>query len=93
MKKIIVPLLLLFALSCAKKVSVSPSTAPVLSDEMAAAKETYEANCQRCHHLKNPAAYTTTEWPGLVDKMAPKARINEEQKAAILSYVLAFAKK
>ena len=62
-------------------------------DEMAAAKETYESNCQRCHNLKNPAKFTALEWPQLVDKMAPKARINETQKAAILSYVLAFAKK
>lgn len=91
MKKIIMLSLMVFAMSCAKKVAVSP--APVLTDEMAAAKETYEANCQRCHHLKNPAIFTALEWPRLVDKMAPKAGINEEKKAAILSYVLAFAKK
>jgi nitrate/TMAO reductase-like tetraheme cytochrome c subunit len=83
--------MMLFIMSCAKKVAVSP--APLLTNEMAAAKETYEANCQRCHNLKKPANYTALEWPRLVDKMAPKAGISEEQKAAILNYVIAFAKK
>ena len=41
MKKIIMLSLMVFAMSCAKKVAVSP--APVLTDEMAAAKETYES--------------------------------------------------
>jgi mono/diheme cytochrome c family protein len=53
----------------------------------------YVQNCARCHKLKDPGKYTMTKWPGLVNKMQKRAKISDEQKALILSYLATAAKK
>ena len=60
--------------------------------EVAKGQETYTAKCGRCHGLKNTADYTAKEWIGWLDKMAPKARLDETEKANVLAYVQFYAK-
>jgi cytochrome c2 len=62
-------------------------------DSLKTGKNLYEASCVRCHKLKDPAKYTAKQWPGLVDKMQKRAKITDEQKAIILSYLVSEAKK
>ena len=63
------------------------------ADSVKTGKALYENNCVRCHKLKDPAKYTMAQWPRLVDKMQKRAKITDEQKALILSYLATEAKK
>ena len=63
------------------------------ADSFKTGNELYVKNCVRCHKLKDPAKYTRAQWPGLVNKMQKRAKITDEQKALILSYLLTEAKK
>ena len=63
------------------------------SDSVRTGKALYENNCVRCHKLKNPAKYTMVQWPGLVNKMQKRAKITDEQKTLILTYLATEAKK
>lgn len=54
---------------------------------------TYTAKCGRCHGLKNTADYTADRWVGIMQSMAPKARLDDTEKANVLAYVQANAKK
>ena len=53
----------------------------------------FTAKCGKCHALKDPTKYTAGGWDVIMQKMAKKARLNEEQKAQVTAYVHANAKK
>jgi mono/diheme cytochrome c family protein len=95
MKKILVIIILTMAVaSCAHKTipTQTATTTPATGDAVAG-KETYIANCGRCHSLKKPDNYTSEEWVPLVNKMAPKAKLSDADKANVLAYVQANAKQ
>lgn len=45
--------------------------------------------CVNCHRAKSIYYYNETEWKGIMDDMAKKARLSDEQKDAVYKYVLA----
>lgn len=55
-------------------------------------KTVYTAKCGRCHGLKNTANYTATSWENILQKMAPKAKLTEEETMQVHAYVIANAK-
>lgn len=59
---------------------------------IAAGKKVYESSCNRCHGLFSPNEFTQERWVGLVNWMAPKARLSDEEKAQVLAYVQRNAK-
>ena len=69
-------------------VSVSPERQAILAQGQAL----YESSCGKCHDLKDPSKYTVAEWRPIMERMAPKARLNNEQKTDILTYVISQAK-
>ncbi len=66
--------------------------APASSPEMLG-QATYTAKCGRCHGLKTTGDYTADRWVGIMQSMAPKARLDETEKQNVLAYVKANAKK
>ena len=62
-------------------------------DSVKTGNELFVRSCARCHKLKDPAKYTREQWPGLVNKMQKRAKITDEQKALIISYLVTQAKK
>lgn len=96
MKKIsFIVVLTFFVFACAHKLtpanpSVNPSTT---TKEVEEGHALYTAKCGRCHNLKNPTKYTTSEWTPLMKRMAPKARLTEAETAQVTAYVMAYAKK
>lgn len=48
-----------------------------------------EGACVKCHGAKNIYVYNEVSWKNIVDDMAIKARISEDQKDAVYKYVLA----
>ncbi|MEO6071232.1 MAG: hypothetical protein ABIN57_12365 [Chitinophagaceae bacterium] len=53
----------------------------------------FSAKCGKCHGLKDPTKYTAGAWDVIMDKMARKAKLNDEQKVQVTAYVKANAKK
>lgn len=39
--------------------------------------------CSRCHATPNPQNYSPEKWDMMVDKMAPNAKLSEEEKEAL----------
>lgn len=85
--------------------SCTHKAAPVASVSMAtdvkkeitgsafAGEMTYKASCGRCHKLEDPASYTAKEWEPIMNSMAKKANLNDQQKADVTAYVVYNARK
>lgn len=50
--------------------------------------ELYTTKCAKCHDAKNPVKFSAEEWPKILSKMAPKAKLTEEEKAWVNQYFL-----
>ena len=51
-------------------------------------KLAYEANCAKCHNLKDPARYSEEKWRKVNPRMAKKAGVDAATEELILKYVL-----
>jgi mono/diheme cytochrome c family protein len=56
-------------------------------------KKTFELRCGRCHGLKQPVDFEQQKWVQIMERMAPKAQLDETQKSAVLAYVQHYAKE
>src|SRR4051812_30852492 len=56
-------------------------------------KTIYLSHCAKCHKYQLPEFHTTDQWVGIINKMAPKAKLDTDQKAAVLAFVQQSAKK
>jgi mono/diheme cytochrome c family protein len=63
------------------------------NDAAVAGQSTYNAKCGRCHGLKVVQDYTADRWISIMQVMAPKAGLSETEKANVLEYVKANAKR
>lgn len=73
--------------------SAPASTANPATAKIEAGHQVYTAKCGRCHALKEPSHYTAERWVPILQSMAPKAKLSEEETANVLAYVQANAKK
>ena len=79
--------------ACAKK--ATPTAVVKKEVEPAATavgKMIFESKCGKCHALPRANAFTVSKWTGLVDWMAPKAKLSDDEKAQVLAYVHAHAR-
>jgi len=95
MKKLIAvaSLTMILIASCTPKASTPVAPAgPVATvssaEQLAQGKTIFENACKRCHGLPDPAAYTSVEWVGIMNSMAPKAKLNDEQHQWVYDYVV-----
>ncbi len=58
-------------------------------EELTAGRELYTHNCNSCHSLFLPDRFTPDAWQHNLDRMQPRARITDAEKALILKYLLA----
>jgi len=64
-----------------------------LTESQSPAGQTYIDVCSRCHALPDPAAHTSQEWVGLVDRMEINmanmgmGSMEDKQKTEILAYL------
>ncbi|MGE7777432.1 hypothetical protein ACQKLP_22125 [Chitinophaga sp. NPDC101104] len=55
-------------------------------------KAIFREKCAKCHHYKLPETKAAEKWPGIIDRMAKKAKLNDDQKADVLAFVTKHAK-
>jgi len=55
-------------------------------------RELFMSSCGRggfCHRLPTPASRSAEKWPGILDRMARKASLNDQEEQDVLRFVLA----
>jgi cytochrome c5 len=60
---------------------------------MAAGKEAFSVKCSKCHELFDPSKFNEAKWEKVIDWMGPRAKLEVQEKEAILAYVKHNAKK
>ena len=55
--------------------------------------EVYNSKCGSCHKLYSPSSRNAMSWIKILDKMAPKAKLNEEQQINVTAFLVNGAKK
>jgi hypothetical protein len=95
MKKTIISFLgittILFA--CSPKTTTKSVGESISTDPMLMGKSLYVSRCSKCHELPKVGDFTVNKWTGIVDWMAPKAKLSTQEKQLVLGYVQANAKK
>lgn len=78
---------------CKTKKAATATPEPVKSaTEMAeinAGHEIFDNKCGACHKLPSPRKHDDTGWGETMDRMAPKAKLNETEKIQVLKYLTA----
>lgn len=91
-------LILLLALGCAgqlprltsEQIGRAAARRPgTTAGTLDAGRALYVAKCSGCHTLVLPRARPREAWPALLDKMQRIAKLKEEDKRAILDFLLA----
>jgi hypothetical protein len=49
----------------------------------------YSTKCNDCHDMKKIEDYSLTEWPGLMQKMGRKAKLDSTQYNLVYHYIIA----
>lgn len=75
--------------------SCSPTMKPVENakplaekSELAEGKNIFTTSCAKCHDLPNPTEHSSEEWVGIMNSMAPKAKLTEVQYQWVYDYVV-----
>ena len=48
----------------------------------------FTESCQNCHELPKPNEHNEQQWSKIMDRMAPKAKLTDEQKQLVFQYVI-----
>jgi cytochrome c2 len=97
MKKIIAVASLTAVLLASCTPKASTATAPMgpavsTAAQIAQGKTIFENSCGRCHKLPDPAAHTSVQWVGIMNSMAPKAKLTDEQHQWVYDYIVSVKK-
>lgn len=75
------------------KNAVKVNNLGVSKEQLATGAELYSARCGKCHDLPTITDFSAKEWQAIMDRMAPKAKLTDEEKNWVLAYVSSNAKK
>ncbi len=96
----IVSLILLAIISCSPKTKPTASNAKTEAAgdslptiDLTVAENQFRQTCSSCHVLPQPNKHTAAEWPNTIERMQRKKGFDNNQKAQILAYLTANAKK
>lgn len=103
MKKILIVFTAsLFVLACSHKSAPATSmderqwktsSATVTQDQYMEGRSVFIAHCNKCHQYRDPASHTVKQWTYWLNRMAPKAKLTEEEKMKVLNFVSVNAKQ
>jgi len=73
----------------AQLLAVNEKYAGTTMDVLENGSKLYYGTCTNCHGAKNILSRSEEEWPKIIERMAPLAKINESEKDAVFKYVMA----
>ena len=93
MKKLLLAsgMLVVLITSCTQKVPVAENSIS-LNEKLEQGKVIYENACANCHSLPVPTNFTPVEWVGLMNSMAPRSKLTDEQHQLVYDYVISVKK-
>ncbi|WP_370896536.1 cytochrome C [Chryseobacterium gossypii] len=95
MKKVILSIFSGFALlvSCGPKSVAVTGPKYTSSEQLAQGKTIFESSCNKCNKLPDPAKHDEQGWIKTLSRMAPKARLTDEQHQMVYDYLISVNKK
>lgn len=87
MKKSIVLSLFTIGLLASCTYQGTPGGKRAEAKAIAEGKVLFDNSCHKCHALPEPKDFTDEQWVGLVESMAPKAKLTKEQGDKVYQYV------
>lgn len=84
--------ILVLAASCTPKTVPVANESHTSEEKLVQGKTIYENSCGKCHELPNPTDHTSVQWVGIMNSMAPKAKLNDEQHQLVYDYVVSVKK-
>jgi hypothetical protein len=73
--------------SCSPKQGVA-GTKTITAEHLAQGKIIFDNSCGKCHDLPNPTDHTSQDWVGIMNSMAPKAKLNDAQHQMVYDYIV-----
>ena len=92
---IFLPAVTLLLMACPLGPSATDAYVPVASDatttasltELQQGRDLFVNNCAACHALPLTDNYSSTQWPSILNQMAPKAALSADQTTLVKKYV------
>ncbi|MEJ7600256.1 MAG: hypothetical protein WKG01_20270 [Kofleriaceae bacterium] len=91
------PALLAFALvACARRVppvatANDAERGQVALGELERGRALVLGKCARCHATPLPSDHTATQWPGMINEMAVRSKLDAGERTAITRYLVVMA--
>lgn len=88
MKKIVLGfgVIILTAVSCTRSTAVTGAKYKSAS-KIAEGKTIFENACNKCHGLPDPEKHTDEEWIKTLSRMAPRAKLTNDQHQMVYDYL------
>ena len=77
------------ALSAASVAKASARWKSGTADALSMGHDRFVAKCNGCHGYPDLLAIADERWPAIVERMAKKAHLGDEERDAVLHYILA----
>ena len=81
-----------FLASCTTKPAVVEGTKTITVEKIALGKTIFDNSCGKCHDLPNPTDHSAQDWVGIMNSMAPKAKLTAEQHEIVYDYIVSVKK-
>ncbi len=74
--------------SCTHKPAVVEGSKTNSAENLALGKTIYDNSCGKCHDLPAPKDHSAQDWVGIMNAMAPKAKLNTQQHEMVYNYIV-----
>lgn len=64
----------------------------VSQEQLEQGRKLYVGRCIECHTLPNISYYSDKEWPRIINWMGHKSHLSDQEREAVLAYILAARK-
>lgn len=82
-----------FMVSCGPKSTAVTGPKYKASEQLAQGKTIFENSCNKCHGLPNPEKHDDQRWIKTLSRMAPRAKLNDDQHQMVYDYLISVNKK
>lgn len=76
-----------FMFSCSPKTGAT-GTKMITAEHLAQGKVIFDNSCGKCHDLPSPSDHNAQDWVGILNSMAPKAKLNDAQHQMVYDYIV-----
>lgn len=77
-----------FLFSCSPKTPAVASVKTINAEYLAQGNTIFTNSCGKCHDLPNPTDHSAQDWVGIMNSMAPKAKLTEKQHEMVYDYIV-----